>query len=91
MSMRGHIPERAMEELLSHVYETGVESFRDTLLRRCLSEFDTVVADSSAADSEGSILDDEALDMLAAAGDPASTGIADENLSEDDPRRHPLY
>ena len=57
--------EREFEDRLKRLFEGGVsqgdEGFRDALLQRCL----TIVG----ADDEGRPIDDEALDLLAAAGD----------------------
>ena len=53
--------EQKLQQLLKQDLSAGTESFRDALLARCLDEL--------GADEDGSELDDEALDLLAAAGD----------------------
>ena len=53
--------EKELERLLKQNYSEGTEAFRDDLLKRCLS----------LLGSNNGEIDDDALDSLAAAGDPA--------------------
>lgn len=57
--------DRDFECMLERVLEKGLpassETFRDELLERCLSVLD--------ADNEGVCIDDDELDLIAAAGD----------------------
>lgn len=53
--------ERMLERLMKEDMPAGNESFREELLERCLAVL--------SADDEGSPVDDDELDFLAAAGD----------------------
>lgn len=53
--------------LMGEDLSEGTESFREILLARCLS-----VLNADVADDEGTELDDDTLDMLAAAGEAIS-------------------
>ena len=59
--------EHDLEQLLSQDLSAGTDEFRDALLARCLAVLN--------ADSYGHEIDDDALDLLAAAGDPFVNGI----------------
>lgn len=53
--------EHMLERLVKQDFSAGTEAFRDALLDRCLDVLD--------ADSDGVQLNDDDLDLLAAAGD----------------------
>lgn len=53
--------ELMLSRLLRHCISVGTETFRDTLLARCLAVLN--------AGDEPSLVDDEDLELLAAAGD----------------------
>lgn len=53
--------ERMLERLVKQDFSAGTEAFRDALLERCLSVLD--------AESDGTVIPDADLDLLAAAGD----------------------
>lgn len=53
----------SIEHILAQDLSVGTDAFREDLLQRCLSVFDQ-------ADSQGFELDDNEIDMLAAAGIP---------------------
>ena len=59
--MNDKMLDQMIERLMKQDFSAGTEEFRDGLLERCLAVLD--------AGNEGAPLDDEALDMLAAAGD----------------------
>ena len=54
--------DQKLGRLMKQDFSAGTEAFRDGLLERCLAELDS--------EDEGRVLDDDELDMLAAAGDP---------------------
>ena len=56
--------EREIGQLLRHDFSEGTEAFREALLQKCLSTLDK-------DDEDGLPIDDEDLEMLAAAGDHA--------------------
>ena len=60
--------ERLLARLLKQDLSEGTEGFRDALLNRCLNELG---AEDGADGDEVAILDDDSLEMLAAAGDVA--------------------
>lgn len=67
--------ELVLERLMGQDLSAGTEDFRDALLARCLSVL--------CADDEGAIVDDDVLDLLAAAGDafafdPYARGFRDD-------------
>ena len=55
------VDEREIAKVLQQDLSKGTEAFRDALLRRCLDVLDS--------DNDGRSLDDDELEMLAAAGD----------------------
>ena len=59
--MDGRIFEQTLERLMKLDFSVGTEEFRDDLLSRCL--------DVLGEDDECAVLDDDVLDLLAAAGD----------------------
>ena len=63
--------ERDIEKLLAQDPSAGTEAFREELLSRCLAVLDTDESALVATWGDASVLSDEVLDMLAAAGDPA--------------------
>ena len=60
--------EREIARLMQLDFSEGTETFRDALLARCL--------DALRPENQMRELDDDDLDMLAAAGDPAAIGNA---------------
>ena len=64
--------EREIEKLLAQDLSAGSEAFRDELLSRCLAVLGTEESAFVATRGDVRVLEDETLDMLAAAGDPAS-------------------
>ena len=56
--------EKMLGTLLAQDLSSGTEAFRDALLERCL--------DVLNSDSEVTVLSDDDLEMLAAAGDPTA-------------------
>ena len=63
--------ERMVQRAMKQDLSAGTEAFRDALLARCLEELD--------ADDEARCLDDDDLDMLAAAGDANLFGTSLDN------------
>ena len=57
--------EKDIKQAFSYDFSEGTEAFRDDLLARCL----TTLQDCAEDEDEGIVLEDEELDMLAAAGD----------------------
>lgn len=53
--------EQTLERVLSQDFSDGTEAFRDELLNRCLAVLES--------DEHASVIPDEELEMLAAAGD----------------------
>jgi len=62
-----HEFELKLERLMKQDLSAGTEAFREDLLGRCLSVLDT--------EEPGVEIPDEALDLLAAAGDPRAFGF----------------
>ena len=73
-SKGGCVDDRKFEKRLQQMFKldlsAGTEAFRDDLLARCLAVLGSDSASNDA--SEGIELDDDALDLLAAAGDPSA-------------------
>ena len=63
--------ESKIERLMKQDFSAGTEAFREDLLSRCLAVLNV---------DEGSVISDEDLDMLAAAGNPY------ENMDPNRPR-----
>lgn len=61
--------EKKLTQLMGQDFSAGTEAFRDTLLSRCLAEL--------GADDKGVEVDDDDLDMLAAAGVAGMPGDSD--------------
>ena len=69
--------EVSITRVLARDYSAGTEALRDALLGRCLEEIDK-------RETQGVTIDDDELDLLAAAGSPellARLGMSDDPAS----------